>query len=73
MSDNNTAKTHKVYADIDLCCGYGVCNQICPEIYHLNEDGIVELATDTVPEELLESATEGAACCPAQVLKIVSE
>ena len=68
----SSAKTHKITADVSLCCGYGICAQICPEIYKLDDDGIVYLETDTIPEELLETATEGAACCPAQVLKIES-
>lgn len=67
------SETHKVSIDASLCCGYGLCNQMCPEIYKLNDEGIVYLETDTVPEELLESAQEGADCCPASVITIVSE
>jgi ferredoxin len=64
---------HKVYADTSACCGYGLCAQMCPEIYKLNEQGIVYLETDTVPPELLDAAIEGADCCPATVLRVVSE
>ena len=72
MTDKDGA-VHKVYADISACCGYGLCAQMCPEIYKLDDQGIVYLATDTVSPELLESAKEGAECCPAGVLKVVEE
>ncbi|TFH67742.1 ferredoxin [Gammaproteobacteria bacterium LSUCC0057] len=63
---------HKISIDVTLCCGYGICAQMCPEVYKLDSDGIVYIESDTVPDELLESATEGAACCPAQVIQIES-
>lgn len=72
MSDVQAPKVNKVYADASLCCGYGLCAQMCPEIYKLDEGGIVYLESDTVPDELLEAAIEGAECCPAQALKVVT-
>ncbi|MDB6060604.1 MAG: ferredoxin [Verrucomicrobiaceae bacterium] len=61
----------KVVANRSACCGYGVCAEICPEIYLLDDNGIVVLATDTVPEGLEESAREGAAACPQNALEII--
>jgi len=61
----------RVTADRSRCCGYGLCAQLCPEIYHLDADGLVVLATDTVPEGMEEAAREGAAACPAEALAIV--
>lgn len=63
-------KVLRVIADRSRCCGYGLCAQMCPEIYKLDEDGLVVLATDTVPEGLEEEAREGAAACPAEALVI---
>ena len=60
----------RVIADRSRCCGYGLCAQICPQIYHLDENGLVVLATDTVPEGLEEAAREGAAACPAEALVV---
>jgi len=60
----------RVTADRSRCCGYGLCAQMCPEIYRLDENGLVVLATDTVPEGLEEAAREGAAACPAEALVI---
>jgi ferredoxin len=68
---SSTSKTVlRVAADRSRCCGYGLCAQICPEIYTLDADGLVVLATDTVPEGMEEVAREGAAACPAEALVI---
>lgn len=73
MSNESAGKVHKVYAELELCCGYGLCNSVCPDIYKLTSNGTVYLATDTVPDYLLDAAIEGADCCPAEVLKVVTE
>jgi ferredoxin len=72
MSANaqNSPKTYKITADIPNCCGYGICATLCPEIYKLDDNGIVYLAADEVSGELAEAAIEGAESCPAQVLVV---
>lgn len=62
----------RVSADRSRCCGYGLCAQICPQIYKLDADGLVYLETDIVPPELEEEAREGAAACPAEALLVQS-
>ena len=52
---------YQVIADRSRCCGYGLCAAVCPEIYKLDDDGIVYLTIDRVPPELEEGAREGAA------------
>ncbi|ABE36536.1 4Fe-4S single cluster domain protein [Paraburkholderia xenovorans LB400] len=59
-----------VRADRSRCCGYGLCAQLCPQVYKLDENGIVYLESDTVPRELESDAREGAAACPAEALTI---
>lgn len=63
----------RVTSDRSRCCGYGLCAQMCPEIYTLDQDGLVVLAMDVVPEGLEESAREGAAACPAEALFVVED
>lgn len=60
----------QVIADRGSCCGYGVCAEICPEIYKLDEAGLVVLASDLVPPELEEKAREGAESCPQGALRL---
>lgn len=61
----------RVIADRSRCCGYGLCAQVCPQIYKLDADGLVYLDSDIVPAGLEEEAREGAAACPAEALAVV--
>lgn len=60
---------HRVTADRSICCGYGTCVEICPEIYQL-EGGLIVLTRDTVPADLLERAIEGADSCPQAAIVV---
>jgi len=63
----------RVVADRSACCGYGVCAEICPEIFQVDDIGIVQLKVQIVPEGLEARAREGAAACPQSALKVVAE
>ena len=61
----------KAVVDKAACCGYGICADICPQVYKLDANGIVYLDDEIVPEGLEESAREGADACPQSALKVV--
>lgn len=61
---------HRVIVERSRCCGYGLCAALCPEVYKLDEGGIVFVDSELIPEEHLEAAREGAAACPAEALRI---
>lgn len=68
---NSTGKPMlRVIADRSRCCGYGLCAQMCPELYKLDGDGLIALETDQVPEGMEAEAREGAAACPAEAIVI---
>ena len=60
----------RAVADRGACCGYGVCAEICPEVFKLDDAGLVYVADEIVPAELLESAKEAAESCPQLALRI---
>lgn len=61
----------KVVIDKAACCGYGVCAEICPEVYKLDAQGIVYVETDIVPDGMEDAAREGAEACPQAALAVV--
>lgn len=69
-TDSGAVRKLKVTADRSKCCGYGLCAQMCPQLYKLDENGIVYLETDTVPDGLEDDAREGASACPAEAILI---
>jgi len=62
----------KVVINKPACCGYGVCAEICPEVYLLDENGIVYVDNEIVPEGLEDAAREGADACPQNAIKLVA-
>lgn len=60
----------RAVADRGACCGYGVCAEICPEVFKLDDAGLVYLDDEIVPPELVERATEAAEACPQHALAI---
>jgi ferredoxin len=63
----------RVIADRGACCGYGVCAELCPEIFKVDDIGVVTLLTEIVPEGLEVKAREGASACPQNALRVVEE
>lgn len=70
MSSNGKSAAFRVIVDRSRCCGYGLCAQLCPEVYKLDENGLVFVESENIPEGLEEEAKEGAAACPAEALVI---
>ena len=62
--------TLRAFADRERCCGYGICVQLCPEVFKVDEHGLVYLESEIVPAGLETEATEAAESCPAQALRV---
>jgi len=77
----------KVWIDQDLCTGDGLCEEICPQVFVLLEDGLAYVkdggrvlsdpggATGIagVPPHLEDAAREAAEECPGECIFIVDE
>lgn len=50
------------------CNGYGICAELCPEVFKLDQNGIVFIEDPLVPEELATSALEAVGACPQSAL-----
>jgi ferredoxin len=60
----------RITAERSRCCGYGLCAQLGPQIYKLDENGLVYMDSETFSLDLEEEAREGAASCPAEALRV---
>jgi ferredoxin len=54
----------KVVVDRNKCCGYGICADICPEVFELDDLGFAYVSDTPVPEGLRDSAVEAGESCP---------
>lgn len=56
-----------------LCEGWGNCHRWAPELYVLDDEGLIDLHIVDVPPEMAEAAWMGAQACPAGVITVLAE
>jgi ferredoxin len=62
-----------VELDRDRCEGHGTCEQIAPSIYHLDDEGELEILVDPLTDQLAAAAEAGARVCPVAALRVVGD
>jgi ferredoxin len=63
----------KVKVDKELCTGDGICVDLCPEVFEMNEDNQADVIVDEVPEEEEEACRDAIESCPESCINIVEE
>nr|MBN2276735.1 ferredoxin [candidate division Zixibacteria bacterium] len=60
----------KVTVDHELCSGDGICADICPEVFQMNDNDQADVIVDEVPDEHKEAVREAAETCPESCIYI---
>ncbi|WP_422742604.1 ferredoxin [Mycobacterium sp. WMMD1722] len=60
----------RIDADRDACISAGNCVMSAAEVFDQDDDGIVVILADPVPEAEQEHAREAVRLCPAAALRI---
>lgn len=63
----------KVTADRDVCIQAGNCVMVADALFDQDDDGIVMVLVDEVPEGEEEHAREAVKMCPSQALRLTPE
>jgi ferredoxin len=65
----------RITVDQDRCEGHGRCENAAPQIFKLDEDGMLEnyFEDQDVPADLESAAVNAAAVCPVAALRIEQE
>ncbi len=56
-----------------LCDGHHECHRFAPDLYHLDDDGIIDLHKVEVPRGLERMALMGACCCPTSAITVIED
>jgi len=60
----------KVTADREVCISAGNCVMVAGAVFDQDDDGIVVVLVDDVPEDEEDHALEAVKLCPSQALRI---
>lgn len=63
----------RIDADREACISAGNCVMAAPEVFDQDDDGIVVVLADPVPEGDQEGAREAVRLCPATALREAPE
>ena len=61
----------KVHADRDVCIQAGNCVMVADSVFDQDDDGIVMVLVDDIPDDEEDKAREAVKLCPSQALTIV--
>lgn len=62
----------KVQVDRVRCEGHGVCEEIAPDVYQLDDEGELVILVDPIPDASQSKAESGARLCPVAALTVVA-
>jgi ferredoxin len=57
----------KVRVDSGTCVGCGLCEQVCPEVFQVQGDGVAHTKTNTCPSHNLQEVAQQ---CPVSAIQV---
>ena len=66
----------KVTVDPRLCNGCGICETVCPEVFHMTQAGgslLAVVRSEVVPEEAIRFCRDARDCCRPRAVVLSDE
>ena len=60
----------KGHVDKDICIGCGLCEEICPDVFRMDDDGKAIATDEEIPEDIIDSAKDAESQCPVEAIKV---
>lgn len=63
----------RIQVDEHRCEGHGMCEEAAPELFVLDDEGMVQVARLDIGEDRRRAAEAGVRACPVAALLLVSD
>lgn len=63
----------KVVVDYDLCESNAVCMDVCPEVFKVDDDDMLQILNETPGEDLRSRVEEAVRLCPRQAISLLED
>ena len=60
----------KPHVDEDLCIGCAACEDLCPEVFRIEDDGLSHVIADEPRESMYGCVRDAADACPTGAISI---
>jgi ferredoxin len=61
----------RVEVDAEVCEANAVCEDICPEVFHVTDDDVLEILQPEPPADLHDRVRQAVDRCPKAALRLV--
>ncbi|WP_370290807.1 ferredoxin [Nocardioides sp.] len=63
----------RIVLDADRCCSAGMCESFAPDIFEVDDDGLLVIHDETPPPSAEASVRTAVASCPTAALSLAEE
>jgi ferredoxin len=60
----------KPCVDEDLCIGCALCEDLCPEVFQLREDGLSQVINENPGPDLYDCVRDAESSCPTEAISV---
>jgi ferredoxin len=61
----------KIIVDHERCAGTGMCESFAPEVFEVDDDGVLTLLTPEPDPRLYEQVNAAVEACPVEAIRVV--